>query len=81
VLGVSSQGRVCVRGIKPGKGVVMYVCVGVSSQGRVWSCICVLGYQAREGCGHVCVCWGIKPGKGVVMYLCVGGYRYLYGLN
>jgi hypothetical protein len=36
--------------------VVMYLCVRVSSQDSEWSCICVLGYQARTVSGHVFVC-------------------------
>ena len=39
----------------------VFVCLGVASHERVWSCICVLG--------------GIKPLQSVVMYLCVRGYQ------
>jgi hypothetical protein len=52
----------CVRGyqamIESGH---VFVCYGVSSHDREWSCICVL--------------WGIKPWQRVVLYLCVRVYQ------
>ena len=57
---------------KPGKWVVMYLCVRcivtkpVPSQESEWSCICVLGvslpspYQAWKVSGHVSVCQGYR---------------------
>ena len=80
VLGVSLPNQesdwscICVLGYryqahtKPGKWLVMYLCVKsivtkpVPSQESDWSCICVLGvslpslYQARKVIGHVYVC-------------------------
>jgi hypothetical protein len=57
---------------KPGKWVVMYMCVGgivtkpAPTQESEWSCICVLGvsfpslHQPRKVSGHVYVCWGYR---------------------
>ena len=34
----------------------MYLYVRSTSQGSEWSCICILGVQARGVSGHVFVC-------------------------
>ena len=42
---------------------VMYLYVRSTSQESEWSCICMLGVQARRVSGHVFVCYEYKSGE------------------
>ena len=54
----------CVRGYQAlTESGYVFVCYGVPSHDREWSCICVLG--------------GTKSSQRVVMYLCVRGYQVM----
>jgi hypothetical protein len=41
---------------KPGELAIMYLYVRSTSQESEWSCICMLGVQARRVGGHVLAC-------------------------
>jgi hypothetical protein len=51
-----SPGLIGMLGVEAGEWVVMYLYVRGTSQGSGWSCICMLGVQARGVSGHVFVC-------------------------